>query len=58
VDKPFLLTLDIVRVEPVIGVFSVLLNHIRFENSEKFLLAWKVFHQANVEFSLERLWGK
>jgi hypothetical protein len=45
-------------VEPVIGVFSVLLNHIRFENSEKFLLAWKVFHQANVEFSLERLWGK
>jgi hypothetical protein len=58
VDKPFLLTLDIVRVEPIIGVFSVLLNHIRFENSDEFLSAWKVFHQANVEGSLERLWEK
>jgi hypothetical protein len=57
VDKPFLLTLDIVRVEPIIGVFSVLLNHIRFENSDAFLAAWKVFHQATVQEGLARLFA-
>lgn len=56
VEKPFLLTLDMVRVEPIIGVLSVLLNHIRFENSEDFLKAWKTFHKLNVETSLEKLW--
>ncbi len=56
-DKPFLLKLDVIRVEPIIGVFSVLLNHIRFENSEAFLAAWKVFHQTNVEEGLARLFN-
>lgn len=54
-DKPFRLLLDIVRVEPIIGVLSVLLNHIRFEHSEEFLGAWKQFHKEHVESGLADL---